>query len=211
LFLYYFYLYSLARQSIIFYSSCFINPLVYLCFCIYFHLSGVVSILFLWSLGCFWTIMPNIARYRPRDVGFSIRSSSIIVYTWYRGRLCCLLLLAFVDSGLKLVSNSLSKFGVFFLAGGSVIPLAISIIGYFLVLLLLFIDLYISIIKSNTNILFVVSCSSSSVISRDSNYIISISINLIERYLDIILCIKISNIISSWIIIVSTCTSIESS
>jgi hypothetical protein len=100
-----------------------------------------------------------------------------------------------VDSGLRSVSNSLSKFGVFFLAGGLVVPLVIGVIGCSSVLLLLFIDLYISIIKSNTGLLFVVSCSSSSIISRDNNYIISISISLIGRYLNIILYVKVNSTI----------------
>jgi hypothetical protein len=85
----------------------------------------------------------------------------------------------------------------FFLAGGLVIPLAISIIGCFLVLLLLFIDLCISIIKSNINISFMVSCSSSSITSGDNSYIISISSSLIGQYLDIILYVKINSIILS--------------
>jgi hypothetical protein len=84
-----------------------------------------------------------------------------------------------MDSGLRSVSNSLSNFSVFFLAGGLVIPLAISVIGYSSALLLLLIDLCVSVIKSNTNILFVVSCSSSSITSGDNSYIISISIGLI--------------------------------
>jgi hypothetical protein len=84
-----------------------------------------------------------------------------------------------MDSGLRSVSNSLSNFSVFFLAGGLVVPPAISIIRCSSALLLLFIDSYISIIKSNTGILFVVSYSSSSITSRDNNYIISISIGLI--------------------------------
>jgi hypothetical protein len=58
--------------------------------------------------------MPNTTRYKPRNIGFSIRSSSITVYTWYRGCFCYLLLLGFIDSGLRSVSNSLSRFGVFF-------------------------------------------------------------------------------------------------
>jgi hypothetical protein len=102
-----------------------------------------------------------------------------------------------VDSGLRSVSNSLSNFGVLFLAGGLVVPLAINIIGYFLVLLLLFIDSYISIIKSNISILFVVSCSSSSITSGDNNYIIGISIGLIGRYLDVMLCVIVNSAISS--------------
>jgi hypothetical protein len=96
-----------------------------------------------------------------------------------------------------LVSNSLSKFGVFFLAGGSVIPPIINIIRYSSALLLLFINLYIGIIKSNTGISFVVSCSGSGIISGDNSYIISISIVLIGRYLDIILCVIVSSIILS--------------
>jgi hypothetical protein len=84
-----------------------------------------------------------------------------------------------VDSGLRLVSNSLSNFGVLFLAGGLVVPPAIGVIGYSLVLLLLLIDSYVSIIKSNTNILFVVSCSSSSITSGDSSCVIGTSIGLI--------------------------------
>jgi hypothetical protein len=107
------------------------------------------------------------------------------------------LLLGFVDSGLRSVSNSLSKFSVFFLAGGLVVLPAISIIRCSLVLLLLLIDSYISIIKSNTSILFVVSCSSSSIISGNNSYIISISIGLIGRYFNVILYIKINSIISS--------------
>jgi hypothetical protein len=86
---------------------------------------------------------------------------------------------------------------VFFLVGGLVVPLAIGIIRCSLVFLLLFIDLYISIIKSNTSILFVVSCFGSSIISRDNNYIINISISLIGRYLDVILYVIINNIILS--------------
>jgi hypothetical protein len=84
-----------------------------------------------------------------------------------------------MDSGLRSVSNSLSNFSVFFLAGGLVIPLAISVIGYSSALLLLLIDLCVSVIKSNTNILFVVSCSSSSITSGDNSYVIGISIGLI--------------------------------
>jgi hypothetical protein len=102
-----------------------------------------------------------------------------------------------MDSGLKSVSNSLNNFNVLFLAGGSVIPLAISIIRYSLALLLLFIDSYISVIKSNTGILFVVSCSSSSITSGDNSYVISISIGLIGRYLDVMLCVIINSTISS--------------
>jgi hypothetical protein len=154
--------------------------------------------------------MPNITRYRPRDIGFSIRSSSIIVYAWCRGYFCCLLLLGFIDSGLRSVSNSLNRFGIFFLAGGLVVPLAIGIIRYSLVLLLLFIDSYVSIVKSNTSISFVVSCSSSGITSGNNNYVISISIGLIGRYLDIILCVKVDSTISSWTIIVPVSISIES-
>jgi hypothetical protein len=84
-----------------------------------------------------------------------------------------------MDSGLRSVSNSLSRFGVFFLAGGLVVPLAISIIRYFSVLLLLFIDSCISIIKSNTSILFMVSCFGFSITSGDNSCIISASIVLI--------------------------------
>jgi hypothetical protein len=102
-----------------------------------------------------------------------------------------------VDSGLRSVSNSLNKFGIFFLARGLVVPLVIGIIGYSLALLLLLIDSCISIIKLNTSILFVVSCSSSSIISGDNSYIIGISIVLIGRYLDIMLYIIISSTISS--------------
>jgi hypothetical protein len=108
-----------------------------------------------------------------------------------------LLLLAFVDSGLRSVSNSLSRFSVFFLAGGSVVPRPISVIGCSLVLLLLLIDLYINIIKLNTGISFVVSCSSSGITSGDSSYIIGTSIGLIGRYLDIMLYVVISSTISS--------------
>jgi hypothetical protein len=190
-----------------------INPLVYLYFSIYFYLSGAISILLLWSLGCLWTIVPNTARYRPRDVRFFIRSSSITVYAWCRGRLYYLLLLGFMDSGLRSVSNSLSSFGVLFLVGGLVVPLAIGIIGCSSALLLLLIDSCVSIVKSNTSILFVVSCSSSGITSRDNNCIIGISIGLIGRYLDVLdvmLCVIISSIISSWITIVSTSASIES-
>jgi hypothetical protein len=107
------------------------------------------------------------------------------------------LLLGFIDSGLRLVSNSLSSFSVFFLVGDSVIPLAIGIIGCSLVFLLLLIDLYISIIKSNIGILFVVSCSGSGIISGDNNYIISVSIGLIGRYLDVMLYVIVGSTISS--------------
>ena len=99
---------------------------------------------------------------------------------------------------------------MFFLAGGLVVPLVIGVIGCSSVLLLLLIDSYISIIKSNIGILFVVSCSSSGIISGNSSYIIGISIGLIGRYLDVMLCVVISSAISSWIIIISTGTSIES-
>jgi hypothetical protein len=86
---------------------------------------------------------------------------------------------------------------VFFLAGGLIIPPVINIIRYFSALLLLFIDLYINIIKSNINISFVVSCFGSSITSGNNNYIISISIVLIRRYFDIMLCVIISSIILS--------------
>jgi hypothetical protein len=102
-----------------------------------------------------------------------------------------------VDSGLRSVSNSLNNFGVFFLVGGSVVPPAIGIIGCFLALLSLFIDSYISIIKSNTSILFVVSCSGSGITSRDNSYIVSISIGLIGRYLDVMLCVMVGSTILS--------------
>jgi hypothetical protein len=187
-----------------------INPLVYLCFCICFHPSGAISILLLWSLGCFWTTVPNITRYRPRDIRFSIRSSSITVYAWSQGCFYCLSLLRFVDSGLRSVSNSLNKFGVFFLAKGLVVPPAISIIRYSLVLLSLLIDLYINIIKSNTGVLFMVSYSSSGITSGDNSYIIGASIGLIGRYLNIMLCVIISSTILSWTIIISLGILIES-
>ena len=102
-----------------------------------------------------------------------------------------------MDSGLKSVSNSLSSFGVFFLAGGLVVPPAIGIVGCSSALLSLFIDSCVSVIKSNTGMLFVVSCFSSSIISRDNSYIIGISIGLIGRYLDIMLCVMINSAISS--------------
>jgi hypothetical protein len=102
-----------------------------------------------------------------------------------------------MDSGLRSVSNSLNNFGVLFLAGGSVVPLAIGIIRCFSVLLLLFIDLYVSIIKSNISILFVVSCSSFSITSGDNSYIIGTSIGLIGRYLDVMLYVIVGSIISS--------------
>jgi hypothetical protein len=102
-----------------------------------------------------------------------------------------------VDSGLRSVSNSLSSFGIFFLARGLVVPLAISIVRYFLVLLLLLIDLCISIIKSNINVLFIVSCSSSSITSRDNSCVIGISIVLIGRCLDVMLYIMVGSVISS--------------
>jgi hypothetical protein len=102
-----------------------------------------------------------------------------------------------VDSGLRSVSNSLNSFSIFFLVEGLVVSLVISILGYSLAFLLLFIDLCIDIIKSNTSILFIVSGSGSSITSRDNSYIIGISIVLIGRYLDIMLYIIVSNIISS--------------
>jgi hypothetical protein len=108
-----------------------------------------------------------------------------------------LLLLGFIDSGLRSVSNSLSSFGVFFLAGGLVIPPAINIIRYFSALLSLLIDSYISIIKSNTGILFVVSCSGSGITSGDSSCIISASIVLIGRYLDVMLYVIVGSAVSS--------------
>jgi hypothetical protein len=155
--------------------------------------------------------MPNTTRYRPRDIGFSIRSSSIAVYAWYRGRFCCLLLLGFIDSGLRLVSNSLSSFGVFFLARGLVIPLAIGVVGCSLALLLLLIDSCINVIKSNTGISFVVSCSSSGITSGNNSCIVGTSIGLIGRYLDVTLCVVVGSVISSWIIIIFTGALIESS
>jgi hypothetical protein len=108
-----------------------------------------------------------------------------------------LLLLGFVDSGLRSVSNSLSNFGVLFLAGGLVVPLVIGVIRCSSALLSLLIDSYISVIKSNTGISFVVSCSGSSITSRDSSYIIGISIGLIGQYLDIMLYVMVSSAISS--------------
>jgi hypothetical protein len=102
-----------------------------------------------------------------------------------------------VDSGLRSVSNSLSSFSVFFLAGGLVVPLAIGIVGCSSALLLLFIDSYVSIIISNASISFVVSCSGSSITSGDNNYIVGISIGLIERYLNVMLCVVIGSAISS--------------
>jgi hypothetical protein len=108
-----------------------------------------------------------------------------------------LLLLGFIDSGLRSVSNSLSNFGVFFLAGGLVVLLAIGIIKYSLAFLLLLIDSCINIIKSNTGMLFIVSCSSSGISSGDDSYIISISIGLIERYLNVMLCVIVSSVILS--------------
>jgi hypothetical protein len=102
-----------------------------------------------------------------------------------------------MDSGLKSVSNSLSSFGVFFLARGLVIPPAISIIGCSLALLLLFIDSYVSVIKSNAGVLFVVSCSGSGITSGDSSCVIGISIGLIGRYLDIILYVVVGSAVSS--------------
>jgi hypothetical protein len=74
-----------------------------------------------------------------------------------------------MDSGLRSVSNFLSSFSVFFLAGSSVVPLAIGIIRCSLVLLLLLIDLCVDIIKSNTGVLFVVSCFGSSITSGDNS------------------------------------------
>jgi hypothetical protein len=106
-------------------------------------------------------------------------------------------LLGFIDSRLRSVSNSLNNFGVFFLAGGSVVPPAIGIVRCSLVLLSLLIDSYISIIKSNTNISFVVSCSSSGITSGDNSYIIGTSIGLIGRYLDVMLCVIVGSTISS--------------
>jgi hypothetical protein len=102
-----------------------------------------------------------------------------------------------VDSGLRLVSNSLSNFGVFFLARGSVVFLAIGIIGCSSALLLLLIDSYVSIVKSNTGISFVVSYSGSGVTSGDNSYIIGASIGLIGRYLDVILCVMVGSVVSS--------------
>jgi hypothetical protein len=102
-----------------------------------------------------------------------------------------------MDSGLRSVSNSLNNFGVFFLARGLVVPPVIDIIRYSLVLLLLLIDSYISVIKSNVGISFVVSYSGSNITSRDSSYIISTSIGLIGQYLDIILYVIVNSAISS--------------
>jgi hypothetical protein len=97
-----------------------------------------------------------------------------------------------------LVSNSLNRFGVFlFLAGGLVILLALGIVGYFSALLLLFIDSYVSIIKSNASISFVVSYSNSGITSGNNSCIIGASIGLIGRYLDIMLCVKVGSAISS--------------
>jgi hypothetical protein len=115
-----------------------------------------------------------------------------------------------MDSWLKSVSNFLSNFSVLFLVRGLVISLVTSILGCFLVILLLFIDLCISIIKSNTSILFIVSCSGSGITSGNNNYIISISIGLIRQYLDIMLYVIVGSIILSWIIIISASILIES-
>jgi hypothetical protein len=102
-----------------------------------------------------------------------------------------------VDSGLRLVSNSLSNFGVFFLAGGLVVPLVIGVVGCSSALPSLFIDLCISVIKSNTGVSFVVSCSGSGITSGDSSYIIGTSIGLIGRYLDVMLYVIVGSTISS--------------
>jgi hypothetical protein len=63
----------------------------------------------------------------------------------------------------------------------------------------LLIDSCIGVIKSNASnsILFVVSCSSSSITSGDNNYIIGISIGLIRRYPDVTLYIVVNSVISS--------------
>jgi hypothetical protein len=110
-----------------------------------------------------------------------------------------LLLLGFVDSGLRSVSNSLNRFGFFFLAGGSVVPPAIGVLGCSLVLLLLLIDSYIGIIELTTgsSMSFGDSCSGSSITSGSNSCIISASIGLIGRYLDVILYVIISSTISS--------------
>jgi hypothetical protein len=102
-----------------------------------------------------------------------------------------------MNSGLRLVSNSLSSFGVFFLVGGLVVLPAIGIIRYSSALLSLLIDSYVSIIKSNTSVSFVVSCFGSGITSGDNSCIVGTSIGLIGRYLDITLCVMVSSVISS--------------
>jgi hypothetical protein len=102
-----------------------------------------------------------------------------------------------VDSGLRSDSNSLSNFGVFFLAGGLVVSLVIGVLGCSSALLSLLIDLYIGVIKSNTGVLFVVSYSSSGITSGDSSCVISASIVLIGRYLDVMLYIIVGSVVLS--------------
>jgi hypothetical protein len=110
-----------------------------------------------------------------------------------------LLLLGFVDSGLRSVSNSLSKFGVFFLAGGSVVPPAIGVLGCSSALPSPLIDSCISVVKSNSgsSMSFVVSCFGSGVTSGNSSYIVGASIGLIGRYLDIMLYVVVGSAVLS--------------
>jgi hypothetical protein len=102
-----------------------------------------------------------------------------------------------MDSGLRSVSNSLSSFGVFFLAGGSVVPLAIGVVGCSLALPLLLIDSCVGVVKSNTGVLFVVSCSGSGVTSGDNSCVVGTSIGLIGRYLDVMLCVVVGGAVLS--------------
>jgi hypothetical protein len=102
-----------------------------------------------------------------------------------------------MDSGLRSVFNSLSNFGVLFLVGGLVVLLAISIIGCSSVLLSIFIDSCVGVVKSNAGVLFVVSCSGSGVTSGDSSYVVGVSIVLIGRYLDVMLCVVVGSAVSS--------------
>jgi hypothetical protein len=77
------------------------------------------------------------------------------------------------------------------------VPPAIGVLGCSSALLLPLIDLYISVIKSNIGISFVVSYSGSGITSGNNNCVIGVSIGLIGRYLNIILYVEVDNIILS--------------
>jgi hypothetical protein len=79
------------------------------------------------------------------------------------------------------------------------VPLSVGIIRCSSAFPLLLIDLYVSIIELTISsyILFVVICSSSGIISGDNSCVISTSIGLIGRYLNVILYVVVNNIVLS--------------
>jgi hypothetical protein len=86
-----------------------------------------------------------------------------------------------------------------FLEGDLVITPAIGVLGYSSVLLSLLFNSYVGIIEliASNNILFVAFCSGSGITSGNSNCIISASIGLIGRYLDVMLCVVVGSAVSS--------------